>query len=309
MPKPKQPNNNDDDSLSSSSTCNNTVAIQQLRFSVAIDVNDGQESGCNNHEHHLQHSIFTTDNLSYQDSTLSQCSKMIILKELIRTENLYLNYFEILKEKIIQSLSRCNILTPEEVEKTFCLSQLNILFKVNTELLNQFKQVESLLMTNQQSSPTLMPTNGSSPRARNSLGQTFLRLTPFLKNYVQYSHMLEPCLIQFRNRKLKDKSFKAIVKKLQRFCTKLLFDALREDDSCEKCNEFEIIQTMKMPLRRILYYRDVLTQLLKLTPITNDEYSPLSESLKLIEIVSQSFEQQITELDHKDKFYEINKKV
>lgn len=43
--------------------------------------------------------------------------------------------------------------------------------------------------------------------------------------------------------------------------------------------------------------------------MTNDEYSPLSESFKLIEIVSQSFEQQITELDNKDKFYEINKKV
>lgn len=95
MPRPKQPSSANNNSPSSPVTC----TIQQLRFSVAIDAVDSQESGCNNnHENYdLQHSN-GIENECQDSMSSSQCSKTIILKELIKTETLYLNYFEILKE-------------------------------------------------------------------------------------------------------------------------------------------------------------------------------------------------------------------
>lgn len=49
--------------------------------------------------------------------------------------------------------------------------------------------------------------------------------------------------------------------------------------------------------------------MLKITDPISDEYIPVSESCKLIGFVADSFQQQLSEMDNREKFHEINKKV
>lgn len=140
---------------------------------------------------------------------------------------------------------RGNILNSDDCENMFCVSQLSILYKVNSELLNQFKQIETLVMSMEQMK--------LSPRSKTSIGQTFFRLTAFLKNYLQYSNHLETCITFIKNRELKDKSFKIILKKLQQVCLKIVTENQSHDRT-----DFDLYQIMKLPLKRLYDYKIVL---------------------------------------------------
>lgn len=131
-----------------------------------------------------------------------------------------------------------NTLTPQELERMFSLSHLTILKNVNNELLNQFKQLQ---LTSDYR--ILVP---ASPRSQpKTLGQIFLKLVPFLKNYLNYASQLETSITTIKNKKLKDKQFKSLMKKLEKFCV------LQQGIS-------NLFQLMTTPLSRIVYYRDIL---------------------------------------------------
>ncbi|EFC37213.1 rhoGEF domain-containing protein [Naegleria gruberi] len=221
--------------------------------------------------------------------------KMVILKRLIKHEANYLFELDLLREKFIGTLKRSDLINSEEMERLFCYSQLNIIWNVNSELLNQFETFYTTLEhINEQSTVV-------SPRA-STIGQIFMRLTPFLKNYIQYSNQLDTCIVAINNKRLKDSYFKSIVKKLERMCTKLA-SAERKDSS------FTLLQAMKTPLQQFVHYRKALIDLLAISQSSTDECNILNDSLKLIEVVNQTFDQSLKEMKNREKFYEINKKI
>lgn len=131
------------------------------------------------------------------------------------------------------------------MERLFCYSQLNIIWNVNYELLNQFEAFYiTLEHINEQS--TIV-----SPRA-STIGQIFMRLTPFLKNYIQYSNQLDTCFVAINNKRLKDSNFKSITKKLERMCGKLAAAEKKKNLS------FTLMQAMKIPLQQFVHYKKTL---------------------------------------------------
>ncbi|KAM9959600.1 hypothetical protein ACTFIR_000683 [Dictyostelium discoideum] len=193
-------------------------------------------------------------------------------KEILTTERTYVDNMKILVEVFIKPLKEGEGGISKEIASQICGNIPDILL-ISVELLNM---LESKL-ANWSNSQTI--------------GDTFNKLTPFLKMYTNYTVGFDSVLTLVTDLE-KNSTFSSFIQK----CT--------EDPRTRK---LDLRSYLIQPVQRITRYHMLLEEVLKHTDQSHTDYPTLTEAYRLMKQVTRDANEAIKKSENRQKVYEIQK--
>eukprot|EP00698_Gefionella_okellyi_P025193 TRINITY_DN9125_c0_g1_i1.p1 TRINITY_DN9125_c0_g1~~TRINITY_DN9125_c0_g1_i1.p1 ORF type:complete len:615 (-),score=189.01 TRINITY_DN9125_c0_g1_i1:1205-2926(-) len=199
-----------------------------------------------------------------------------IVKEILASEERYVNYLAILKEKYLTPMLKAVkgrlILRMEDIRTVFCDFDKNIM-PVNQMLIDMLKRrVENWSI-------------------RSKLGDIFLQIAPFFKQYFQYLF-----------------NYKIAIEKLQEVQSLNLLhleEFLYQRRQDPACFGLDLQSLLIKPAQRLMQYPLLLETLVKNTWPSHCDLEDLTEALKLVKQVASQVENQCTEADRISRVVDI----
>ncbi|KAL6051201.1 hypothetical protein QOT17_019340 [Balamuthia mandrillaris] len=187
--------------------------------------------------------------------------RMQVIKELVATEEKYVNSIEALVEVYLQDLRGSRLLEAEEVEIMF--SNIEHILKLNQNLHTKLKE-----------RTTGWETQGTDPSKR-VLSDILLSVFPFMKIYSQYCTRQDKAT-ELRLKLVKENSkFKSFLKKAQQN---------------KRCNNQDLGSFLIMPIQRIPRYKLLLQELLKCTPEEHADHKGLVKAFEIMDSIATFIE-------------------
>jgi len=206
-------------------------------------------------------------------------------REALTTEVTYVDQLLLLEREFMKPIkdtmtTRTSILDLMDYQVVFM--DIEIIINVNKELLKSLKdwfRFKKLLNDNEPLDPNVKP-------EERSLGKIFLKMTPFLKSYKNYTSKYEGNFKIITDKRKNSKTFKKFLEKTE-FQPHTKFQSL---DSL-----------LILPVQRIPRYNMLLNEIIKHTKHDEPDYEDLVKALALIQQVALTVNDHVKELEIRQK--------
>ncbi|GAM18228.1 hypothetical protein SAMD00019534_014030 [Acytostelium subglobosum LB1] len=195
-----------------------------------------------------------------------------VANEVLDTEVIYVRNLEIMVHSYLLPL-RCTqppLLSFKHINTIFGV--VEDILKVNRELLTSIQQHMDTWKTNK------------------TLGDSFLKLAPYLKLYTQYCSSYDKAINKLKQKTVDSKDFATFQKKISLGCGQ------------------ELSSLLIMPVQRIPRYKMLLQNLVQCTPVESNDYKVLESALQSVSEVADHINETIRERQNTDKILSIQKR-
>lgn len=214
-------------------------------------------------------------------------------RETLTTEVTYVDQLLLLEKEFMKPIkdstsTRTSILDSMDYMQIFM--DLEIIINVNKELLKSLKdwfRFKKLLNDNEPLDPNVKDQD-------RTLGKIFLKMTPFLKSYKNYTSKYETNFKLISERRKSNKSFRKFLEK----------------NEFQPHTKFQSLESLLiLPVQRIPRYNMLLEQIIKHTKQDETDYNDLVAALALIQQVAITVNDHVKELEIRQKIIDIGNSI